>query len=100
MKLAVSRARATGAKAIFWLNPARAHDANVIALAHKYLAEHDVEGKYSSFMYTLYRHSSFVCFYYKTVFSPQTVLFLSDKGLNSQKWFTNLLSGTMSLHLN
>jgi monomeric isocitrate dehydrogenase len=46
--LAVSRARATGAKAIFWLNPARAHDANVIALAHKYLAEHDVAGKYSS----------------------------------------------------
>ena len=43
--MAVSRARATGAKAIFWLNPARAHDANVIALAHKYLAEHDVEGK-------------------------------------------------------
>ena len=46
MKLAVSRARATGAKAIFWLNPARAHDANVIALAHKYLAEHDVTGNF------------------------------------------------------
>merc|ERR1712110_325797 len=34
----------TGAKAIFWLNPARAHDANVIALAHKYLADHDITG--------------------------------------------------------
>jgi len=50
VKLAVSRARATGAKAIFWLNPARAHDANVIALAHKYLAEHDVAGLDIEFM--------------------------------------------------
>jgi len=50
VKLAVSRARATGAKAIFWLNPARAHDANVIALAHKYLAEHDVTGLDIEFM--------------------------------------------------
>jgi len=44
VKLAVNRARATGAKAIFWLNPARAHDANLIMLAQKYLAEHDTEG--------------------------------------------------------
>jgi len=50
VKLAVSRARATGAKAIFWLNPARAHDANVIALAHKYLADHDVTGLDIEFM--------------------------------------------------
>merc|ERR1712088_976287 len=50
VKLAVSRARATGAKAIFWLNPARAHDANVIALAHKYLANHDVNGLDIEFM--------------------------------------------------
>merc|ERR1711971_276372 len=50
VKLAVSRARATGAKAIFWLNPARAHDANVIALAHKCLAEHDVAGLDIEFM--------------------------------------------------
>merc|ERR1711971_420907 len=50
VKLAVSRARATGAKAIFWLNPARAHDANVIALANKYLAEHDVAGLDIEFM--------------------------------------------------
>merc|ERR1719230_2296622 len=41
IKLAVSRARATGAKAIFWLDPSRAHDANLIMLAQKYLAEMD-----------------------------------------------------------
>merc|ERR1712088_667122 len=50
VKWAVSRARATGAKAIFWLNPARAHDANVIALAHKYLADHDITGLDIEFM--------------------------------------------------
>merc|ERR1719433_2391428 len=50
VKLAVSRARATGAKAIFWLNPARAHDANLIQLANKYLANHDTEGLDIEFM--------------------------------------------------
>merc|ERR1711899_104526 len=50
VKLAVSRARATGAKAIFWLNPARAHDANLIQLANKYLADHDTEGLDIEFM--------------------------------------------------
>jgi len=44
IKLAVSRARATGAKAIFWLDPSRAHDANLIMLAQKYLAEMDTAG--------------------------------------------------------
>jgi len=44
VKLAVNRARATGAKAVFWLDPARAHDANIISLAEKYLAEHDTAG--------------------------------------------------------
>lgn len=44
IKLAVVRARASGAKAIFWLDPARAHDTNLINLAKKYLAEHDTEG--------------------------------------------------------
>ena len=32
VKLAVSRARASGAKAVFWLDPARAHDRNILAL--------------------------------------------------------------------
>merc|ERR1739844_144844 len=50
VKLAVSRARATGAKAVFWLNPARAHDANIIMLVKKYLADHDTAGLDIEFM--------------------------------------------------
>merc|ERR1711874_676718 len=50
VKLAVSRAKASGAKAIFWLNPARAHDANLIMLAQKYLANHDTAGLDIEFM--------------------------------------------------
>merc|ERR1712142_1436344 len=50
VKLAVSRAKATGAQAIFWLNPARAHDANLIMLAKKYLADHDTAGLDIEFM--------------------------------------------------
>jgi len=44
VKLAVNRARASGARAVFWLDPSRAHDANLIKLAKKYLAEHDTKG--------------------------------------------------------
>jgi isocitrate dehydrogenase len=44
VKLAVTRARATGAPALFWLNPARAHDAQVIAKVEKYLPDHDTSG--------------------------------------------------------
>merc|ERR1712107_258970 len=44
VKLAVSRDRASGAKAVFWLDPDRAHDANLISLANKYLKEHDTTG--------------------------------------------------------
>jgi len=44
VKLAVTRARATGATAIFWLNPERAHDANLIAKVNEYLPTHDTEG--------------------------------------------------------
>ncbi len=44
VKLAVKRARATGAPAIFWLNPARAHDAELIAKVELYLKDHDTEG--------------------------------------------------------
>merc|ERR1712050_428631 len=50
VKLAVSRASATGAKAIFWLDPARAHDANLIMLVKKYLANHDTTGLDIEFM--------------------------------------------------
>ena len=44
VKLAVTRARATGSAAIFWLDEERAHDHNLIALVDKYLADHDTEG--------------------------------------------------------
>jgi isocitrate dehydrogenase len=41
VKLAVDRARATGVPTIFWLDPQRAHDANLIRKVEKYLANHD-----------------------------------------------------------
>ena len=44
VRLAVSRARATGAMAIFWLNKARAHDASLIAKVNEYLPQHDTDG--------------------------------------------------------
>ncbi|MEY2471370.1 MAG: isocitrate dehydrogenase [Actinomycetota bacterium] len=44
VKLAVSRARATGAPAVFWLDEARAHDANLIAKVNAYLPDHDTNG--------------------------------------------------------
>ncbi|WP_417739968.1 NADP-dependent isocitrate dehydrogenase [Rosistilla oblonga] len=44
VKLAVTRARATGATAVFWLDENRAHDANLIAKVNKYLPEHDTAG--------------------------------------------------------
>ena len=44
VKLAVTRARATGSAAIFWLDENRAHDRNLIGLANTYLADHDTEG--------------------------------------------------------
>ena len=44
VRLAVNRARATGSKAIFWLDSARAHDANLIAKVEQYLPEHDTDG--------------------------------------------------------
>ncbi|MEV7589676.1 NADP-dependent isocitrate dehydrogenase [Streptomyces sp. NPDC089922] len=44
VKLAVTRARATGAPAVFWLDENRAHDAQLIAKVKTYLAEHDTEG--------------------------------------------------------
>ena len=42
--LAVARARATGAPAIFWLDPERSHDRVVAGLVERYLAEEDAEG--------------------------------------------------------
>ena len=44
VKLAVSRARATGWPAIFWLDADRAHDAQLIEKVNRYLGEHDTKG--------------------------------------------------------
>lgn len=44
VKLAVNRARLTGNLAVFWLDPARPHDVNLINKVHQYLAEHDTTG--------------------------------------------------------
>jgi isocitrate dehydrogenase len=44
VKLAVTRARATGAPAVFWLDRNRAHDRQVIAKVERYLKEHDTSG--------------------------------------------------------
>ncbi len=44
VKLAVARARATGAPAVFWLNKDRAHDAELIKKVNAYLPKHDTTG--------------------------------------------------------
>ncbi|WP_432072193.1 NADP-dependent isocitrate dehydrogenase [Streptomyces wuyuanensis] len=44
VKLAVTRARATGDPAVFWLDEGRAHDARLIEKVRQYLPEHDTEG--------------------------------------------------------
>ncbi len=44
VKLAVTRARATGSPAVFWLDEERAHDAELIKKVGQYLGEHDTDG--------------------------------------------------------
>jgi isocitrate dehydrogenase len=44
VKLAVNRARLTGTPAVFWLDPKRAHDAQIIAKVNAYLKNHDTAG--------------------------------------------------------
>ncbi|MFC1237218.1 NADP-dependent isocitrate dehydrogenase [Vibrio sp. F74] len=44
VKLAVTRARATGVPAIFWLDEARAHDAQLIKKVKQYLPDYDTSG--------------------------------------------------------
>ncbi|MDD1507450.1 NADP-dependent isocitrate dehydrogenase [Pseudomonas sp. CNPSo 3701] len=41
VKLAVNRARLSNTPAVFWLDPARAHDAEMIKKVEKYLKDHD-----------------------------------------------------------
>jgi isocitrate dehydrogenase len=44
VKLAVTRAKASGTPAVFWLDPTRAHDRNLTAKVETYLADHDTDG--------------------------------------------------------
>ncbi len=44
VKLAVTRARLSATPAVFWLDPARGHDAELIKKVEKYLADHDTSG--------------------------------------------------------
>jgi isocitrate dehydrogenase len=44
VRLAVERARATGDATIFWLDPLRAHDRNLIEKVERYLGDHDTSG--------------------------------------------------------
>ncbi|RZZ88417.1 NADP-dependent isocitrate dehydrogenase [Pseudoxanthomonas winnipegensis] len=44
VKLAVTRARLSGTPAVFWLDPQRAHDAQLIAKVERYLKDHDTTG--------------------------------------------------------
>merc|ERR1719181_1615753 len=44
VKLAVTRARASGAMAVFWLDRRRAHDRNLIAKVEQYLPQHNTKG--------------------------------------------------------
>jgi isocitrate dehydrogenase len=44
VKLAVTRAKATGSPTVFWLDPKRGHDAQLIAKVETYLKDHDTAG--------------------------------------------------------
>ena len=44
VKLAVTRARAAGTPAVFWLDENRAHDRELMAKVKKYLSDHDTTG--------------------------------------------------------
>jgi isocitrate dehydrogenase len=44
VKLAVNRARLSNTPVVFWLDPQRAHDRNLIALVERYLKDHDTDG--------------------------------------------------------
>jgi len=44
VKLAVTRARATGAPAVFWLDKGRPHDMELVEKVNRYLKDHDTDG--------------------------------------------------------
>ncbi len=43
VKLAVNRARLSNTPAVFWLDPQRAHDAQIIKKVERYLKDHDTQ---------------------------------------------------------
>ena len=53
VKLGVNRARLTGTPAIFWLDPKRAHDAELIKKVEQYLPTHDTSGLETRTMSTI-----------------------------------------------
>ena len=53
MKLAVTRARATGWPAVFWLDKTRAHDAELITKVKQYLGDYDTDGLQIEIMSTV-----------------------------------------------
>ena len=55
VRLGVDRARLTGSPSIFWLDPSRAHDAELIQKVDQYLPMHDATGLDHS------RHDSYRC---------------------------------------
>ncbi len=44
VKLAVTRAKASGSPAVFWLDDTRAHDIQLIKKVNEYLKDHDING--------------------------------------------------------
>src|SRR5690606_17429247 len=44
VRLAVERARLSSTPAVFWLDPQRAHDAELITMVESYLRDHDTDG--------------------------------------------------------
>jgi monomeric isocitrate dehydrogenase len=58
VKLAVTRARASGVKAIFWLDPNRSHDAKLISLAKVSLAARSI--RFRCFVILYFNKSEFI----------------------------------------
>ncbi len=77
VKLAVSRARATGDQTVFWLDRSRAHDRTLKRIVRRYLSELDTEGLRILFMHP--------------ADAAETAVFRMRKGLNSISVTGNVL---------
>jgi isocitrate dehydrogenase len=62
VKLAVTRARATGAPAVFWLDEGRAHDANLVAKVREYLRDGDLVGETDGLQIEIMRPEDAIAF--------------------------------------